>query len=142
MTAERRENWKRIRDVFEAALAQPVERRRAFVAEEFRGDASIHDQVIALLASHEDAAAFLETPAVVLHDTVRPADLTGQQIGPYHLASRIGRGGMGDVYRARDTRLDRTVAIKVLSPHVAAEQRARERFEREARAVAALNHPH
>ena len=73
-------------------------------------------------------------------EEARP-DLTGQRIGPYSFESQIGRGGMGDVYRARDTRLDRTVAIKVL-PLAVADQPGRDRFEREARAVAALNHPH
>ena len=66
----------------------------------------------------------------------------GQRIGPYHVVARIGAGGMGDVYEARDTRLDRTVAIKVLSAHICGDAQFRERFEREARAVAALNHPH
>src|SRR5262245_13444422 len=65
----------------------------------------------------------------------------GQRIGPYEVSSRIGAGGMGEVYRARDTRLNRTVAIKVLTSRLAQEPSSRERFEREARAVAALNHP-
>lgn len=71
-----------------------------------------------------------------------PEHLEGRRIGPYQLAARIGAGGMGEVYKALDTRLDRTVAIKVLPAHVAHDAQARERFEREARAVAALNHPH
>ena len=67
---------------------------------------------------------------------------TGARLGPYELLGLLGAGGMGEVYRARDTRLDRTVAIKVLSEPFAADAGRRERFEREARAVAALNHPH
>jgi serine/threonine-protein kinase len=67
---------------------------------------------------------------------------SGTRLGPYTIESPIGAGGMGEVYKARDTRLDRTVAIKVLPAHIAADPDARERFEREARAVAALNHPH
>ncbi len=66
----------------------------------------------------------------------------GVRLGPYEVVAQAGAGGMGEVYRARDTRLDRTVAIKVLPSHVAAAPELRERFEREARAVAALNHPH
>ena len=66
----------------------------------------------------------------------------GARLGPYEILSAIGAGGMGEVYKARDTRLDRTVAIKVLPAHVAADPEVRQRFEREARAVAALNHPH
>jgi serine/threonine protein kinase len=66
----------------------------------------------------------------------------GTRLGPYEIAAQIGKGGMGEVYRARDTRLDRTVAIKVLPAEVASDADARTRFEREARAVAALDHPH
>lgn len=65
----------------------------------------------------------------------------GTRLGPYEIDSRLGAGGMGEVYKAHDTRLDRTVAIKVLSPHLAGNLQARSRFEREARAVSALNHP-
>src|SRR3977135_766358 len=67
---------------------------------------------------------------------------TGEKLGPYEVLSPIGAGGMGEVYKARDTRLDRTVAIKVLPEHIAKREDLRERFEREARAVASLNHPH
>src|SRR5438270_2424528 len=66
----------------------------------------------------------------------------GTRLGPYEITSSIGAGGMGEVYRARDTRLDRTVAIKVLTSALAADSEARRRFEDEARAIAALNDPH
>ena len=68
--------------------------------------------------------------------------MPGTRLGPYEILADIGAGGMGEVYKARDTRLDRTVAIKVLLPHVAGDPLFRERFEREARAVSALDHPH
>src|ERR1700694_2618949 len=67
---------------------------------------------------------------------------SGTKLGPYEILSAIGAGGMGEVYRARDTRLDRIVAIKVLPPHLADRPELRERFEREARTVTSLNHPH
>src|SRR5229473_2210006 len=70
------------------------------------------------------------------------AILPGKRLGPYEILSAIGAGGMGEVYRARDTRLDRIVAIKVLPAHLADEPERRERFEREARTIASLNHPH
>src|SRR6202051_2004254 len=70
------------------------------------------------------------------------AILPGRRLGPYESLSAIGAGGMGEVYRARDTRLDRTVAIKVLPTHLADRSELRERFEREARTIASLNHPH
>ena len=65
----------------------------------------------------------------------------GAQLGPYEIVEPIGKGGMGEVYKARDTRLDRTVAIKVLPEHIAKREDLRARFEREARAVASLKHP-
>lgn len=67
---------------------------------------------------------------------------TGTRLGPYEILAPLGAGGMGEVYRARDTRLDRTVAIKVLPSHLSADPELRQRFEREARAVSSLNHPH
>ena len=66
---------------------------------------------------------------------------TGDKLGPYEILSAIGAGGMGEVYKARDTRLDRSVAVKVLPEHIAKREDLRARFEREARAVASLNHP-
>src|ERR1700730_7187636 len=68
--------------------------------------------------------------------------LPGRRLGPYEILSAIGAGGMGEVYKARDTRLDRTVAIKVLPTHLADRAELRERFEREAKTIASLNHPH
>src|ERR1700681_2565334 len=70
------------------------------------------------------------------------AILPGLRLGPYEILSAIGAGGMGEVYRAKDTRLDRVVAIKVLPPHLADSSELRERFEREARTIASVNHPH
>ncbi len=66
----------------------------------------------------------------------------GTTLGPYQIDAPLGAGGMGEVYKATDTRLDRTVAIKVLPEHVASDPDLKQRFEREARTVAALNHPH
>jgi len=70
------------------------------------------------------------------------AILPGRRLGPYEILSAIGAGGMGEVYKARDTRLDRIVAIKVLPTHLAGRAELRERFEREAKTIASLNHPH
>src|ERR1700736_5776070 len=70
------------------------------------------------------------------------AILPGLRLGPYEILSAIGAGGMGEVYRAKDTRLNRIVAIKVLPSHLADSPELRERFEREARTIASLNHPH
>ena len=107
------------------------------------GNASIRLQVEGLLASHDRSSGFLERPAVELFaDHFPGSHLEGQRLGPYEVQSRIGAGGMGEVYKAVDARLGRTVAIKVLLPSAISGASSRERFEREARAVAALNHPH
>ena len=66
----------------------------------------------------------------------------GTQLGPYEIVSAIGAGGMGEVYKARDTRLDRSVAIKVLPEHVASDPDLKQRFEREAKTISSLSHPH
>src|ERR1700746_3181122 len=66
----------------------------------------------------------------------------GTRLGPYEIVAPLGAGGMGEVYRARDTRLGRDVAVKVLPPHLSESAEARARFEREARVVSGLNHPH
>jgi serine/threonine protein kinase len=67
---------------------------------------------------------------------------TGTRLGPYEVVAPLGAGGMGEVYKARDTRLDRTVAVKILPPGLAADPQFRERFDREARAISQLSHPH
>src|SRR6202158_408783 len=67
---------------------------------------------------------------------------SGTKLGPYEIESPLGAGGMGEVYRARDTRLERTVAVKILPPHLNDNREARQRFEREARVISSLNHPH
>ncbi len=67
---------------------------------------------------------------------------SGTKLGPYEIQSALGAGGMGEVYRARDTRLDRTVAVKILPAHLSSNPEAKQRFEREARAISSLNHPH
>jgi eukaryotic-like serine/threonine-protein kinase len=137
------EDWPRVREVFEQALALPAADRSAYVAAVCAGQPSLGHEVERLLESHGRAAGFLSTPAAdFLDDTGVVPSLDGQRIGPYLVAARIGAGGMGEVYKARDTRLDRTVAIKVLPWHAAGDPQARERFDREARAIAGLTHPH
>jgi serine/threonine protein kinase len=79
---------------------------------------------------------------VLFDDTLSTKSLEGRCIGPYQLSARIGRGGMGEVYRGRDTKLNRQVAIKVLLPEVANDADRLARFRREAQLLASLNHPH
>jgi serine/threonine protein kinase/TolB-like protein len=136
------EEWRRVRDVFDRAVGLPADERVEFVTDACLGDDVFRHRVSTLLEAHERAHHFLEAACVAAGAEWRDEDLTGAQFGPYRLESRIGGGGMGEVYRARDTRLGRTVAIKVLLSQVADDEPSRERFEREARVVAGLSHPH
>src|SRR5437764_983881 len=137
------DDWPRIREVFEAAVALPADARAAYLWRTCGVDDALRREVEALLDSHDRAKSFLETPATPQSTHAsRTAHLEGERIGPYQLAARIGAGGMGDVYRARDVKLGRDVAIKVLPALFTADAERLARFEREARMLAALNHPH
>jgi len=127
-----------IERVCQAALDRPPETRAAFLDEVCKGDPDLRTQVEALLAGASRAASLMEEPAFI--DTA-PTLTAGQRLGPYEVLSLIGEGGMGQVYKARDTRLDRAVAIKILPPSVAADPLRRARFEREAKTIAGLTHP-
>ena len=142
MTPER---WQQVTNLFHAALEVDPPKRPAFVAAAAGDDVALRHEVESLLASHDTSADFLETPAWgvapgLLFDGHEP-DVAGRTIGPYRLIDVIGRGGMGIVYAAEDTRLGRQVALKALPPDYAADPTRRERLRREARAAAALDHP-
>jgi eukaryotic-like serine/threonine-protein kinase len=132
------DRWRRIESLCHAALARPAEDRAAYLAEACGGDEALREEVESLVADGDADGSFLELP--IVGDAVSPP-LVGRQLGPYRIEAPIGAGGMGEVYHAKDTRLDRNVAIKVLPPQWTADPQRRTRFEREARAVAALKHP-
>ena len=146
------ERWSKIESIFHKALEVDESRRSSVIEESCAGDESLRREVESLLAHHSDSASFIERPAfadqvgtnsfrhVAAAAAPRP-DLKGVAFGHYRILEEIGVGGMGVVYRALDTRLHRTVAIKVLpSTHVADPDRKR-RFLQEARAASKLNHP-
>jgi serine/threonine protein kinase/Tol biopolymer transport system component len=136
-------DWSRMRQLFEAALALPAEQRPEYLSAQCGDDHVLREQLQKLLESHETAPNFLERHAADFLAPVGSHDvLEGRRLGPYQVIARVGAGGMGEVYKCRDTRLNRTVAIKILSARIAADPAFRERFQREAQAVAALNDPH
>ena len=137
-----REAWPRLKEAFEGARALALDARPAYLAEVCNGDEALRHEVELLLAHDDQAASFLETPAMPFDDSLVTKSLEGQCIGPYQISALIGTGGMGEVYRARDTKLNRHVAIKVLLPAVANDPDRLARFSREAQLLAALNHPH
>ncbi|SPE36581.1 hypothetical protein SBA6_590030 [Candidatus Sulfopaludibacter sp. SbA6] len=133
----------KIEGIFHAALERPPDQRTAFVAEACGGDADLLREVRQLLEQDEKSTAAIETPAAEQATFLLANELqSGARLGPYRITGSLGAGGMGSVYRAEDTRLGRTVAIKLIRTSLALSATTRQRFEREARAVAALNHPH
>jgi len=140
------ERWATVERLYHAALARPVDARAAFVADACEGDQDLRREVESLLAQGASADAVLTRGAVVaaagLVSDVSASALTGRRLGAYHVLSPLGAGGMGEVYRARDTRLGREVAIKILPREFTAHPDRLARFEREARVLASLNHPH
>jgi len=135
--------WRRAEDVFNAALERAPEARRVFLDEACGPDADLRSLVESLVSNYQEAGSFLEQPAI---DDVVSAlggleSPIGRQYGVYRIVSHIGTGGMGEVYRAHDTRLGRDVAIKTLTPEFARDPGRLGRLRREARMLAALNHP-
>jgi Tol biopolymer transport system component len=131
----RAERWRQIEELYQAALAQPPEKRAAFLAHACPGDPQLRGEVQSLLDQQADS--FLESAPV----SAIPALRAGAKLGNFEIVELLGRGGMGEVWRARDARLKRDVAIKVLPAGLARDPDRIARFEREARAAGALNHP-
>jgi eukaryotic-like serine/threonine-protein kinase len=133
MTPER---WQQIRDVLENALDLAPNERSDFLAQACSSDPSLRQEVETLLASSPDVH-----PSFLQSFTLRVTLTSGTKLGDYEVKSLLGSGGMGEVYRARDLRLGRDVAIKVLPSFLSADRERLRRFEQEARAAATLNHP-
>ena len=119
-------------------MRRPPELRAGFLATECHDDTELRREVEELLARDEVPAAWERTPEVLATVPIQ----AGTLLGPYRILRTLGSGGMGTVYQAEDTRLGRKVAIKLLKPGVANSPEMRQRFEREARVISALNHPH
>jgi serine/threonine protein kinase len=127
--------WKKVEELYHAALAQPPEKRVAYLERAYPDDPLVRREVESLLG--QKAASFFETAPM----SAAMALGAGVKLGNFEIVGLLGRGGMGEVWRARDSRLKREVAIKTLPPVFAADDDRIARFEREARAASALNHP-
>ena len=146
MTPER---WLKVQEVVVAATEREPGSRAAFLDEACLGDPELRNEVESLLSSFKAApSSFLESPAIEGVPELPPADRggpiavgKGARLGPYEILSPLGAGGMGEVYRAKDDRLGREVAIKVLSAELSLDASRLKRFEAEARSASALNHP-
>ncbi len=139
------DRWKETERIYHAAPERPKEERAAFLDDACDDDAEMRREVESLLGYATKAEGFIQEPAL---DVVaqgmpqqRAQPMIGRHVGVYEIQALIGRGGMGDVYRARDSRLDRNVAIRTLPDVFSSDPERLSRFEREARIVASLNHP-
>jgi Tol biopolymer transport system component len=128
--------WSDLEALFYEALARPPEERATFLAERCGGRLDLRGQVEAMLGAHEESGD-ARLPATGEYTQLN----VGARLGPYAIVGQLGAGGMGEVYRARDSRLRRDVAIKILPPAFTADADRVARFEREAQILAALNHP-
>ena len=137
--------WEQVEKLCQSALALEESQREAFLEEACAGDGDLRREVESLLRFDSRGERFIERPAMEVAAKMiaqeKPESLIGQQLGSYQILSLLGAGGMGVVYQARDTRLKRSVAIKVLPADKVSDPERKRRFIQEARAASALNHP-
>jgi len=142
MTPER---WQQVKEIFNSALMYRPEERGPFILQACSGDENLRSEVESLIASHEESGSFIDQPAFEVAASMlageRAALRSGQSVASYEVISFISRGGMGEVYLAEDKRLGRKVALKVLPASFTTNDDRLRRFEQEARAASALNHP-
>ena len=134
------ERWREIERLCHEALVLPIQHRTAFLREACGNDEGLLNDVESLLMQEARVSGFMSEPAIP--DLHARGALSGRRLHAYVLNSLEGVGGMGEVYRATDTRLNRIVAIKVLPPFARDEPEPKQRFKREAETLAALSHPH
>ena len=141
MTPER---WQKVKEFSLSPAAEPA-RRQTFLAEACGNDDGLRLEVESLISSHEKGGSFIDSPAYQSAAGLLAGERTelhpGQVVEPYEIISFISRGGMGEVYLAEDKRLGRKVALKLLPSSVTKEPERLSRFQQEARAASALNHP-
>jgi eukaryotic-like serine/threonine-protein kinase len=139
------ERWQQVENLFLSVLERQPAERTAFLDQACREDEELRREVETLLAYEEQARSFIESPAIDLAARALADDqnriTVGRSIGPYKILLLLGRGGMAEVYLARDTRLGRKVALKLLPVTFTRDEERVRRFRQEARAASALNHP-
>ena len=138
------ERWRQIDALLGEALELESSRRDDFLNEACAGDEELRNRIDALLSAHKQAQTFIEVPALALAAEAladEKRSMVGRQLNHYHVSALVGAGGMGAVWKARDAKLDRDVAIKTFAERLDPLKDPLARFEREARLLASLNHP-
>src|ERR1051326_3803418 len=139
------ERWRKVSEIYNSALELDSRRQDEYLAKACAGDEELRREVVSLLRETKGGADLLERLEWAARDTSAPAVRhklePGACLGPYQIEVSLGKGGMGEVFAARDTRLHRSVALKILPPEFSADPGRRNRFLQEARAASALNHP-
>jgi serine/threonine-protein kinase len=139
------DRWHKIEATFQTALKSDPDLRSEFLDQACAGDPELREEVRTLLAAHEQAGDFMDLPALAVAAELEDLDPLSvahiQSLGPYLIISHVASGGMGDVYVARDSKLDRKIALKVLGADFSRDHERVRRFRQEARAASALNHP-
>ncbi|MBI4469620.1 MAG: serine/threonine-protein kinase [Acidobacteria bacterium] len=142
MTPER---WQEIKKVFQSALGHRPDQRSALLDRACANDEEMRGKVEAMLQAHQEAGSFIEAPAAEVAAELmaeeQPGSKIGKHIGPYRILSRLGAGGMGEVYLAKDSRLGRQVALKLLPDYFTTDGSRVKCFQQEARAASAISHP-
>src|SRR6185369_4304599 len=137
------EKWREISKIFHLALEKSAAERSAFLDEKCADDAELRLEIENLLNASDNEDSFIDSPKIGLAALKKQPKLkSGEKIGSFEIVKMLGAGGMGEVYLAKDLRLNRLVALKILPSDSAVDVNANRRFLREAQAAAALEHPH
>lgn len=140
------DRWQQINEIYYSALELSTPERGLFLAERCAGDEALQQEVNSLLESNDEAGDFMDASALEVAAQTVAAESDqpqiGERIGHYKILSPLGAGGMGEIYLAEDTRLNRNVALKILPRQFTREADRVRRFKQEARAASSLNHPH
>ena len=132
------EQWQKVEEVLQAALDRPSHERTAFLNEVCAGDEQLKQEAASLAEAHDEAGDFIEESALAIDAQVflsYAENNIGREVGPYRILECLGEGGMGQVYLAKDERLDRSVALKILPDYFVSDDARLSRFQKEARAA-------